>query len=102
MKIVTTLAAVLLPALALAQTPVPDTDTDTDQTKGTRVTFESLDRNSDQKLSKTEAAVSDTLTSQFAMIDTNSDGFIARSEFMKATQPNTPTPREPLPAPDER
>ena len=99
MKILTTLAAALLPALALAQTP---TTAGPDESKGTRVTFESLDRNSDQKLSKTEAAADDTLTSQFAMLDTNSDGYIARSEYLKGTDPSTPTPRERVPAPDPR
>lgn len=99
MRIPTTLTAtVLLSTLALAQTP-PSTDPDPPPV--TKATFESLDRNSDQRLSQTEAAADDTVSSQFASLDANSDGYLNRNEYSQASTNIPMPPREPLPDPDE-
>jgi len=55
-------------------------------------TFESLDANSDGKISKTEAAVNANVTAQFSNYDKNGNGFIEREE-VGAT--NTAPPKDP-------
>ena len=55
-------------------------------------TFESLDADSDGKISKAEAAVNESVSAQFSKYDQNGDGFIERSEVNSAndsrSQPN--------------
>jgi hypothetical protein len=55
-------------------------------------TFESLDADSDGKISKAEAAANETVSAQFSKYDQNGDGFIERSEVNSAndsrSQPN--------------
>ena len=55
-------------------------------------TFESLDANSDGKISKAEAAANENVSAQFSKYDQNGDGFIERSEVNNAndsqSQPN--------------
>jgi Ca2+-binding EF-hand superfamily protein len=74
--------AALLPfAGAVAQTP-PPTPQESPPTepaqKGT--TFESLDANSDGKISKEEAAANQNVSSQFSRYDQNGNGYIEREE----------------------
>jgi len=77
MKMLTTLTAtMLLSTLAMAQENPPE-DQD-EPIEVVKVTFEALDRNSDQRVSKTEAAADDNVSSQFAALDANSDGYINR------------------------
>ena len=52
------------------------------QQQGT--TFESLDANSDGRISKEEAASNENVSAQFAKYDQNGDGFIERSEVNSA------------------
>ncbi len=79
-------AAALLPlAAAIAQTP--DRDTQPSQ-QGT--TFESLDANSDGKISKAEAAANENVSAQFSKYDQNGDGFIERSEVNSANGSSPP------------
>jgi len=79
--IITLLAATLLWAGALAADP---------QHAGS--VFESLDKNADQQLSKSEAAANPSLSDQFAAIDTNGDGYISKSEFAAALSKSEPRP----------
>lgn len=91
-----TLAALLPFAAALAQSPTPDQTSPTQptetapapQSQGT--TFESLDTNSDGKISKTEAAANQNVSAQFERYDKNGDGFIERAEVNSAN--STPEP----------
>ena len=60
------------------------------QQQGT--SFESLDTNSDGKISKAEAAASSSVTAQFSKYDQNGDGFIERSEVNSANRAPSPEP----------
>jgi Ca2+-binding EF-hand superfamily protein len=78
-------AAALLPfSAAFAQT-APPTESPAKQSGGT--TFESLDVNSDGRISKDEAKASVHVTEQFASYDANGDGFIERAEVNAAKKP---------------
>jgi Ca2+-binding EF-hand superfamily protein len=52
----------------------------------TTAAFESLDKNSDQQISKTEAASDQTLSDSFAAADANGDGYLNKSEFVARTK----------------
>jgi Ca2+-binding EF-hand superfamily protein len=52
--------------------------------------FESLDKNSDGKVSLNEAAENDSLFVAFKSLDTNKDGMLSREEFA-AYQRDKPT-----------
>ena len=86
-------AAVLLPfAGAMAQSPDAATQAEQPSQKG--ATFESLDTNSDGKISKAEAAANESVSAQFSKYDQNGDGFIERSEVNAANgAPPPPTPQ---------
>ena len=79
-------AAALLPLTAvLAQTPpAPAPAEQPAQQQGT--TFESLDTNSDDRISKSEAEASPDVKAQFASYDVNGDGFIERAEVNSANR----------------
>ena len=48
--------------------------------KSTDATFKSLDRDTDQRLSKTEAAGDKMLTEHFAVVDADRDGYLSKGE----------------------
>lgn len=48
-------------------------------------TFESLDRNGDHRLSRTEAGYNRLLSEIFVSSDTDGDGFVSRAEYAAAT-----------------
>jgi Ca2+-binding EF-hand superfamily protein len=82
--------AALLPlAGAFAQSPPTEQPTQPAQ-QGT--TFESLDADSDGRISKTEAAVNANVTAQFTRYDKNGNGFIEKEEV---TASNSTPPAEP-------
>lgn len=64
--------------------------------KGAQATFESLDRNKDQQISKTEASADRALAARFASVDANADGYISKSEYAASAAP-TKEPRSPPP-----
>jgi hypothetical protein len=103
MKIVTTVTAPLLSALllsaAMAQSEDPSKDQD-GATPSAQATFDSLDRNKDERLSKSEAAADDGLSTQFAALDANADGYINKGEYMRARRPTAPAPSDTVPVPD--
>jgi len=81
-------AVVALPfAGAMAQSPEQPSEP---SQKG--ATFESLDTNSDGKISKTEAAANPDVSAQFARYDQNADGYIEREEVQSANQPPATEP----------
>ena len=51
------------------------------QSSGAKPTFETLDKNSDGKVSLNEAADNDGLFVAFKGLDTNKDGVLSRDEF---------------------
>jgi Ca2+-binding EF-hand superfamily protein len=83
--------AALLPiAGAMAQTP---SEPAPPPQKG--ATFESLDTDSDGKISKAEAAANSDVSAQFTRYDQNADGFIERAEVTSANQaPAGETPQQ--------
>jgi Ca2+-binding EF-hand superfamily protein len=60
------------------------------QPDAAKPTFESLDKNSDGKVSLNEAAENDALFVAFKSLDTNKDGVLSREEFA-AYQRDKPT-----------
>ena len=83
-------AAALLPfAGAFAQSPPAEQPT---QPAQQGATFESLDADSDGRISKTEAAVNANVTAQFTRYDKNGNGFIEKEEV---TVSNSTPPAEP-------
>lgn len=54
--------------------------------KSAQATFESLDKNADQQISKTEAAADKALASAFTALDTNGDGYVSKSEYAARTK----------------
>ncbi|HEX2493500.1 MAG TPA: hypothetical protein VHK24_06955 [Steroidobacter sp.] len=76
-RLITLLAATLLSVGAMAQEQ-PKRDT----TMKSTATFDSLDKNADSQISKTEAASDKNLSDTFASLDTNGDGYLSKSEYM--------------------
>ena len=74
-RFIVLIAATVLSATAMAGNPDKDTKT-------SAATFESLDKNADQQISKTEAAADKMLSEAFAAHDTNGDGYLSKSEYM--------------------
>jgi hypothetical protein len=96
-------AVALLPLAAFAQSPTPEPQsepqasppTESQQpSQGGGATFESLDTNSDGKISKTEAQANSTVTEQFSRYDVNGDGFIERAEVSQANSAPSETPKQ--------
>ncbi len=76
-------AALMLPfAAAIAQAPPPDQGSP----QQGAASFESLDTNSDGRISKTEAEANANVKAQFSSYDLNGDGYIERSEVDRANQ----------------
>ena len=84
-------------AAALAQSPSPPADTQPapgqQQPQQQGATFESLDTNGDDKISKQEAAASQSVSEQFSRYDQNGDGFIDRAEVASTNHPSEPNPQ---------
>jgi hypothetical protein len=72
-RLITLSAACLLSAAALAGGE--------GAAKATAATFDSLDKNADQQISKTEAAADKMLSEHFAALDTNGDGYVSKAEY---------------------
>jgi Ca2+-binding EF-hand superfamily protein len=92
--LVTGAAVTLLPlAAAFAQSPSQDQTTDpAPQQQG--ATFESLDTNSDGRISKAEAEANANVKAQFSSYDTNSDGYIERTEVSSTNNSQSETPKQ--------
>ena len=97
-------AALLQTAVAVAQTPpaqTPPTSATTPPEQGSPtqhpaqgaqggVSFESLDTDSDGRISKTEAAVNDHVTKDFARYDKNGNGYIEKEEVSPPVDTTAP------------
>ena len=77
-------------AAAIAQTPPPDQGTPREGA----ASFESLDTNSDGRISKTEAEANANVKAQFSSYDLNGDGYIERSEVDRANNQQSEAPRQ--------
>jgi Ca2+-binding EF-hand superfamily protein len=87
------IAAMLPLAGAIAQSPTPDPAAEPSQPPQRQgATFESLDTDSDGRISKTEAAANQAVTEQFSRYDKNGNGFIEREEVTSA---NSSPPADP-------
>lgn len=86
-----TVAALLPLTAAFAQSPTPPAE-EPSQPAQQGATFESLDANSDGRISKEEAAVNESVTAQFSKYDKNGNGFIEREEVSAS---NTTPPAKP-------
>jgi len=88
-----TVAALLPFAGAFAQSPTPDpAQPAQDAQQG--ATFESLDKDSDGRISKSEAAANANVTAQFSSYDLNGNGFIERDEVTSANNARTAPTRQ--------
>ena len=88
--------AALLPlAGAIAQSPTPDQGnqpSEPAQSSKHGATFESLDKDSDGRISKAEAEADPNVSAQFAKYDRNGDGFIAKDEVTATNNSPAETP----------
>jgi EF hand len=87
-------AVVLLPLAAFAQSP--DTPSQPPQSAPQQqggTTFESLDTNSDGRISMVEAEANANVKAQFSTYDVNGDGFIERAEVAKSNGSKAETPQ---------
>ena len=57
-----------------------------DRHGGSIAQFESLDRNSDQRLSQSEASSDDKVAGQFAALDVDGDGYVTKREYAARMQ----------------
>jgi hypothetical protein len=55
-------------------------------TAKTLASFESLDKNADRQISRTEAGPDRRLSNGFAFLDTNGDGFLSPEEYAARTK----------------
>ena len=67
---------------ALAADPPARDRQRTNATDDVRIVFETIDRNDDQRISKSEAAREKDLRRRFAAVDSSGDGFVSRDEFL--------------------
>ena len=88
-------ALTLLPfAAAFAQSPSQDTPDPAQQPQQQGATFESLDTNSDGRISKAEAEANANVKAQFSSYDVNGDGYIERSEVNSTNNSQSETPKQ--------
>ena len=56
-------------------------------TEDVEVVFKALDRNSDSKISRSEATVKGSVSKRFAGIDSDGDGYLSKQEFAARPSP---------------
>jgi len=84
-----TVAALLPIAGAFAQSSTPAQEP---QQQG--ATFESLDKDSDGRISKSEAAANANVTAQFSSYDLNGNGFIEKDEVTNSNNSRSAPPSD--------
>ena len=87
-----TVAALLPIAGAFAQSAAPPQTDPATQPAQQGATFESLDTNSDGRISKEEASVNVSVSQQFSKYDKNGNGYIEKEEVSAS---NTAPPEKP-------
>jgi hypothetical protein len=78
-RLIALIAATLM---AFAATAGDNKDKTHDAGMKSTATFDSLDKNEDSQLSKTEASADSKLSDSFVSLDTNGDGYLSKAEFM--------------------
>jgi Ca2+-binding EF-hand superfamily protein len=78
---VTTTCATCLLVAALELRAAPADDLPVRSTKDVEVVFTSLDRNRDEKISRSEASVKGSVSKRFDGIDSDGDGYLSWREF---------------------
>lgn len=89
-------AIALLPLTALAQSPSPDSPSQPPASAPSQqggATFESLDIDSDGRISRMEAEANANVKAQFSRYDVNGDGFIERAEVTQSNESRS-TPQQ--------
>jgi hypothetical protein len=86
-------AAALLSVAAIAQTP-PSTPSEQPAQQSRGASFESLDTNSDGRISRAEAEANAGVKAQFSSYDVNGDGFIERAEVNQANSSQSAPPQQ--------
>jgi hypothetical protein len=76
------LALIAATLLAFAAQAGDNKDKSHDKGMHTTATFDTLDKNADSQISKTEASSDSKLSDNFAALDTNGDGYLSKAEFM--------------------
>lgn len=84
-KLISGSIAVIAASLLSITTHAGDKDKE-HHMKSSAVTFDSLDKNGDAQISKTEAAADKSLADSFAAADTNGDGYLSKTEFKARTK----------------
>jgi Ca2+-binding EF-hand superfamily protein len=80
--IVNTCATCLLVAASIAPCAAQTAqDLPVRSTKDVQIVFESLDRNRDAKISRSEATMKGSVSKRFDGIDSDGDGYLSRQEF---------------------
>jgi Ca2+-binding EF-hand superfamily protein len=83
------IAAALITTAATANEPDGDKDR---SRQAAEAKFESLDRNDDGQVSKSEARDDSKLSAQFTSADTNSDGYLTEPEYTAMATTDRPMP----------
>ena len=71
---------------------------------GSTAQFQALDRNSDQRLSQSEASGDKSVSDRFAALDVDSDGYVTKREYtahMEKDQRDQQDPSQQRPMPDQ-
>jgi hypothetical protein len=92
-KHIPVLVAALCSAVAMADTSITSASTkvDVESTSAAAKTaamsnFETLDKNGDERISRTEAGMDKNLSNTFGIADTDGDGYVSKAEFMSRPQ----------------
>ena len=72
---------IAIASIALCTQTVRADESSTTTTANLDTTFESIDRNGDHRISRTEAGPYQKLLDGFASIDADGDGFVTKTEF---------------------
>jgi hypothetical protein len=94
------LIPVSISALAIALAAGAATAGGNEPKGGATAQFESLDRNSDQRLSQSEAATDETVASHFAALDVDGDGYVTKREYKAHMQKDRQDEPQSRPMPD--
>jgi Ca2+-binding EF-hand superfamily protein len=79
--VMNTCATLLLFAALAPRAAMTADDLPVRSTNDVEVVFHSLDRNRDEKISRTEASVKGSVSKRFDGIDSDGDGYLSKREF---------------------